>query len=276
MNTIDNSLGKKGLLDPRLLEFATFSRRKHIALPEDFLVLLNGVSIELRETVISYIAEKIIPSQEFPEIYPTSEVPTRLITLSEALRWNYSGPTDCWVCCYENDKALERLKNHLIDIVPKLKRFKGLITPDFSIGTAESRAVQITNTLFSRIVGSYAQQQGIPVIASVRYSGMVSRDFCCEGVPENSTIAVGALGCMKDCIKREIFFEGIDFSAKMTSPKNIVVCGSTDRAAFAKYERMGINMLLFPSPTREAKDKWSMDKKASREQISILRQEEFT
>ena len=67
---------------------------------------------------------------EIPCIKKTEEIPNRLIPFSKAVG---SHDYDAWVHFYEDDVSFERLWNQPSKYLPILKKFKGVITPDFSV-----------------------------------------------------------------------------------------------------------------------------------------------
>ena len=67
---------------------------------------------------------------EIPCIKKTEEIPNRLIPFSKAVG---SHDYDAWVHFYEDDVSFERLWNQPSKYLPILKKFKGIITPDFSV-----------------------------------------------------------------------------------------------------------------------------------------------
>ncbi len=67
---------------------------------------------------------------ELPIIHPTHEVPNRLVPFSEAVNCE---DRDQWVHFYEDDFHFERLWDDPAQWLDTLKRFKGVILPDFSV-----------------------------------------------------------------------------------------------------------------------------------------------
>lgn len=117
---------------------------------------------------------------EMPRILPESRVPSRLIPFSKAI-----GSTDfeAWIHFYEDDAVFERIWNDPQRYLPILKRFSGVITPDFSLYRDMPLVMQQWNTYRGKAIGHWLQANGIPVIANVRFADERSYDFCCMGVP---------------------------------------------------------------------------------------------
>ena len=72
----------------------------------------------------------LIPNSEIPCIKPESSIPQKLIPFSKAV-----GGTDynCFVHFYEDDANFERLWNNPQKYLQILQKYKGVITPDFSL-----------------------------------------------------------------------------------------------------------------------------------------------
>lgn len=247
-----------GIFNRKLLAGAKFSKQEIMVLPEEIEQILSNLPGDKQGQLRTFMEGNRAKALEFPIITPIDIIPEKIITFSEAINPKRND-FDCWVCFYENDSKFEILRNDPFRHIPRLLKFKGIISPDFTLQMASARSTQILNTYCGRVIASYLQRQGLPVIANVRYAGNVSRDFCCEGIPANSIIAVGALGCLsrnRHLELYEIFFEGLDFIVETLTPKVLIVYGSSSRRKFRKYTNMGIDVRLYQAATRQAKDQY--------------------
>lgn len=181
---------------------------------------------------------------EIPKIKPENVIPERLIAFSEAIR---SKDYEQFVHFYEDDVKFERIWNKPNKYLPKLKLFKGIITPDFSLYRDMPLAMQIYNTYRGKAIGTWLQSSGIHVIPNVRFSDERSFEFCCGGISLRSTIAIGSHGCIKAVREREFFKSGLSFVVNTLMPKTIIVYGSAPDSVFGKYEEMGIKITQFSS-----------------------------
>lgn len=181
---------------------------------------------------------------EIPCIKRIEEMPNRLIPFSKAVS---SPDYDAWVHFYEDDVNFERLWNQPLKYLPILKKFKGVITPDFSVYRDMPLVMQQWNIYRSHAIGHWLQENGIPVIANVRWSDVRTYELCCTGVPSNSTIAIGSHGCIKLVREREFFARGLDYVIRKLQPKTIIVYGTAPDDIFSKYSSAGIRILQFDS-----------------------------
>lgn len=72
----------------------------------------------------------------------------------------------------------------------KLKQYKYLLSPDFSIFTNMPKALQIESIFKNRWCGAYWQSKGLKVIPTVSWGDEKSFDFCFEGIEQGSVVAV--------------------------------------------------------------------------------------
>lgn len=123
----------------------------------------------------------------------------------------------------------DRLFEEFIAIVPKflhiLSEYDGVITPDCSMAIGQLDYLQMTNTYFNRAVGVYLQQHGIPVIPTVRWSDESSFDYCFNGLPKHSILAISTHGCIKSSKQKTIFKKGLQKMLATLEPTDVIVYG---------------------------------------------------
>jgi len=181
---------------------------------------------------------------EIPRIKSEQTLPTKIIPFSKAIsRKEYNA----WVHFYEDDVCFERLWNQPNKYLSVLKKYSGVITPDFSVYRDMPLVMQQWNVYRSRALGHWLQENGLAVITNVRWSDVRTFELCCTGVPTNSSIAVGSHGCIKLLWERECFVQGLDYVVDRLKPKTIVVYGTAPEYIFSKYKEAGITILQFDS-----------------------------
>lgn len=181
---------------------------------------------------------------EFPVINPTYWIPNNLISFSKCLS---SKSFDFWVHFYEDDYLFERIWRNPSKYLGILKRFEGVILPDFSIYRDMPLVMQLWNIYRSRAIGCWLQRNGVKVIPNIRFGDKRTYRICCEGISRNCVISVGSHGNLKNCIDRKIFLEGLDVIVKRLQPKVIIVYGATPEKYFKKYIDAGIQIIQFDS-----------------------------
>jgi hypothetical protein len=181
---------------------------------------------------------------EIPILDKTNSKPRKVILFSKALK---SKDYDCWVLFYEDDGNFERIWNNPKKYLPILKRFKGVICPDFSLYRDMPLVMQLWNIYRSHAIGRWLQDNGVDVIANVRFGDERTYEACCYGVPKNGIIAVGSHGCLRYKEEKEYFIKGLDYVVKRLNPKTIIVYGAAPEGVFGKYKAIGIEILQFDS-----------------------------
>lgn len=186
---------------------------------------------------------------EIPFIDRETDIPNRLISFSDSLR---TDDFDQWVHFYEDDVNFERLWNRPGVYLPRLQKFKGVISPDFSLYRDMPLVMQEWNTYRNRATGHWLQSNGIKVLANVRWSDRRSFNFCCLGVRKHSPIAVGSHGLVKIKEERLFFKEGLEYVVNNLHPTVIVVYGAAPDEMFLQYRNAGIQIVVFPSDISKA------------------------
>lgn len=134
--------------------------------------------------------------------------------------------------------------------VEELRRFKYVLTPDFSMYTDFPMALQLYNHYRKQWTGAYMQRAGIQVIATAGWSTPESYDWCFDGLPENSCIAVSSVGCMMECFSKMRFIDGYKEMQRRIRPSQILFWGSVPEECDGNI----IEMRTFQSKFRRIKE----------------------
>ena len=183
---------------------------------------------------------------ELPIIRTSDKTPNKVVTFSKAMCKTWKD-FDCWVVFYEHDKNFERLWNNPKKYLDKLKKFKGVISPDFSLYRNMPLVMQLWNTYRGRALAVWLQNNGIEVIPNVRFGDERTFSFCFDGVEENKTVAVSTHGCIKRKEDKIFFQIGLARMVQRLSPKTIIVYGRAPDSIFKPYKNMGITIIAFES-----------------------------
>lgn len=186
---------------------------------------------------------------EFPVIVSTNWIPSRLISFSKAISCK---DCDQWVHFYEFDYLFERIWRNPKRYLDILKRYNGVILPDFSVYRDMPFVMQLWNIYRSRAIGFWLQANDIKVIVNVRWGDKRTYRFCCDGVAKGCTIAVGTNGAIGGREDRRIFTEGLSAVVKRLTPKTIIAYGSAPDDVFGEYREAGIEIVQFDSETATA------------------------
>lgn len=171
-------------------------------------------------------------SLEIPIIKKEFSIPNELIPFSKCIS---SKDHNCWIHFYEDDVMFERIWNNPEKYLNVLKRYNGVISPDFSLYRDFPLVMQQWNTYRNRAIGSWLQQNGIKVIPNLRFGDKRTYSFCCLGIEKGSVIAIGTHGTIKNKEDKAIFVEGLEFAISRIRPSAIIVYGSAPKDVFEKY-----------------------------------------
>ena len=113
--------------------------------------------------------------------------------------------------------------------INRLKMFKAVVAPDFSLYTDFPLALQIVSCYRRQWCGAYWQSMGIDVIPDVVWGEKESFKFCFDGIPKHSTVAVSTVGVKrdKDWNNKEdsLFRDGYNEMMKRLEPTTILFYG---------------------------------------------------
>lgn len=117
------------------------------------------------------------------------------------------------------DWKFESVYNNPEQELEKLKQYKYLLSPDFSIFTNMPLALQIESIFKNRWCGAYWQSKGLKVIPTVSWGDKRSFDFCFDGIEQGSVVAVCTY--YRENCERE-FMLGYNEMLKRIKPSKII------------------------------------------------------
>ena len=150
--------------------------------------------------------------------------------ISDFIGWNYAlkekHPEDKAVHFFVDDYQFNRLWTNPDAYIEKLRRFQYVFTPDFSPYADFPKAVQVFNHFRKHWIGAYLQENGVRVIPTVTWSYPPSYDFCFDGEPKNSVVAISSVGCMKSKRNKQMLIDGYNEMVKRLEPSYIIFYGN--------------------------------------------------
>ncbi len=183
---------------------------------------------------------------ERPKLRTSELLPEEMIPFSKAVSASCRR-FDAWVAFYEQDRNFERLWRNPRQYESRLKKFQGVISPDFSLYRNMPLVMQMWNTYRGRTLAVWLQQNGVPIIPNVRFNDERTYAFCFEGIEAGKTVSVGTHGCIQHREDREYFKRGLAELVRRLSPKTILVYGMAPDDIFAPYREAGIRIVPFTS-----------------------------
>ena len=132
---------------------------------------------------------------DIPEMLPTHISNLQDIPLQG---FNYAlkekNPEKIGVHFFLHDYQFERVWNYPDRYTEILKKFSFVLSPDFSPYADMPKVLKAYNVYRNRWCGRYWQDFGIDVIPTVTWSDDESLDYCLDGIPKHSTIAISTMG----------------------------------------------------------------------------------
>lgn len=147
---------------------------------------------------------------------------------------------------YIHDNFFKQIINNPEKYMRELKKFKAVISPDFSICYDMPIIRQIYNTYMNRSIGVYYQNNGIKVIPNVRWGDSRSFEFCFEGLEKNGTYAIGAYGQIKSKEKLYYFKKGLNEFFKKLNPQKVYIYGNIPENIIEKYKDKAKIIIIEP------------------------------
>ena len=133
--------------------------------------------------------------------------------------YKFDGERGIW---RKPEKALERIR-----------KYAGIITPDFSPYQDMPDPVKRYNIFRSRAFGYWAGCNGIPVINNVRWGTPETYRYCFDGIPVGSVVAVGTVASgLREIRNRSRFEKGLLEMVNRIQPPAIIVYGSANYKCF--------------------------------------------
>ena len=123
------------------------------------------------------------------------------------------------------DYKFERVWKEPDRDIERLRRYRAVLTPDFSMYLEMNPTIQLYNTFRNRWCGAYFQSKGLRVIPTVNWGDENTFDFCFRGVPKGSIVAVSTYMVSEHgnrCDQKEFFLKGYHEMLRRIEPERII------------------------------------------------------
>jgi hypothetical protein len=142
----------------------------------------------------------------------------KLIRFSSIVK-DESCDTDATVHFFEFDNRFDEVWKSPKGYITELRQYKQILSPDFSMYTTMSLALQIFNTFRSRWCGAFWQSNGLTVIPTVSWSDEWSYEFCFDGIEKGAIVAVSTIGCAE---AKKMFMNGFVKMCEIIRPTSVI------------------------------------------------------
>lgn len=158
----------------------------------------------------------------WPLLAPVDAMPKGLTTFEVATADKH--PED-FCHFFIDDYRFERVWNQPERYIDTLRRYEGVLSPDFSMYTDMPLPMQAWNSYRSKALSRYWQQVGMTVIPTLCWSDERSYDFAFRGIPQRSTVAVSTVGVVKSQEATRLFKQGLREAIKQLYPQRVILYG---------------------------------------------------
>lgn len=160
-----------------------------------------------------------------PEIRGTRdiEMPSKWIPFNHAI--SCEKRADKGLHFFLDDYQFIRVWNKPETYLPLLRGFKYVLAPDFSTFVDTPLAVQINSHFKKHWCAAYWQANGVNVIPTVSWGDYRSVDWCFDGEPTESVVAVSTMGVERNGASMELFVQGWAEMLNRLNPSQVICYG---------------------------------------------------
>ena len=148
-------------------------------------------------------------------------------------------PSKLGMYFYIDDYRFEALWNAPDKYINRLRQFRYVLSPDFSVFTDMPKALQIYNHYRKHWLAAYWQMNGINVIPTITWGLPQSLQFCLDGEPTNSVISTSTKWMFrgnKDLV--DTYWDDWDIVMERLQPKLVLLHGIVPDKLKGKVEPM--------------------------------------
>lgn len=186
--------------------------------------LSNRGGIDNTKSLQKYSASNI---WGFPDMLEQQTDPTKETYTIKPYRSRYIRKKKDVCHFFLDDHRLEPIWSRESVASKSIKKYKAVMTPDFSIYTDWTRAVNIYQTYRNRWMMRHWQEMGIEVIPTVNWTDKSSFDFCFTSILTNQVISLSIADFRSETTKTN-YLLGLEQMQRQLRPKKIICYGETD------------------------------------------------
>lgn len=164
-------------------------------------------------------------AQGIPDLQPTNFVPSSLAAWNMPRHREHAAKTGGALHFFIDDYRFETVWSSPERLLERALAVGASLTPDFSVYRDIPRASQIWNTYRSRWAGAFWQYHGVEVIPTVGWGAPDTFDFCFDGIPQRSIVAVSDVGMKNSEVDKALFRIGMCELVNRTNPFLILSYG---------------------------------------------------
>lgn len=151
-------------------------------------------------------------------------LPSKMIAFHESIRSGVKD-YDAIVHFYENDYLFIRLFRNPTKYIPILMKYRYVISPDLSQYIEMPYYSRFANNCHNKAMAQFLQNNGINIIANVTWSKPDSYNYCFDGIPVGTIIAINSNGVSSHLDSIYLWHKGYNEALKRLKPSLIIRYG---------------------------------------------------
>ena len=160
---------------------------------------------------------------ELPQLKSTQIIPREVVKFSDRKKINE--PEHYALHFFLDDYRCECFWKDAERYFDSMRNFQAIISTDYSMFPEMLEGQRIWNCTRNRVMAYYLQKNEFNVIPVASWCNMKDFDWCFDGLPEESSIAVSSNGCLRNPYGLKIFIIGFEELQKRKRPSNIILYG---------------------------------------------------
>ena len=160
---------------------------------------------------------------EIPVIRPVYELPDLKWTGFNYARGMSGIPPDVGVHFFLDDYQFNSVWLKPRKYLDMLGKFGAVMSPDFSTYSDMPIALQMYNHYRKHWLAQFWQFYGITVIPTISWSTPESYEWCFDGEPQGSVVAVSSIGTQDNKVSAELFRRGYREMTERLKP-SVILC----------------------------------------------------
>jgi hypothetical protein len=197
---------------------------------------------------------KTAGAEKIPVIHPLAS-PIAPKQLEVFTRWNSASSGEGIVLHFFTDDDSQRFAVvNPLKWVGRLSNAAAVISPDLSLYAEYPQCIRRVHTIMNRTAGAVWQQRGLNVITNVRWNDPADFDYCFDGVPPRSQVAVSSVTMLRNRANRMNLVRGFETMLDRLQPSSVIWHGGIPREMPISVWN-SVEVLVYPSQTARAFEK---------------------
>ena len=134
-------------------------------------------------------------------------------------------PSKLGMYFYIDDYRFDALWNSPDRYINRLKRYRYVLAPDFSIYADMPKALQVYNHYRKHWLAAYWQMHGINVIPTITWTLPQHLQFCLDGEPIGSIVSTSTKGILRNKDLQDTYWDDYDYVMDKLQPKMVLLHG---------------------------------------------------